>query len=391
MTLLGRDGKSLGVLLAGAALSGLLGLGAMRVIRSATRLKEDAALGLVLSVFFGLGVALLGVVQSMSTGNAAGLESFIYGKTASMLLSDAKLIAVVGSVACWLLAVLVKELALLCFDESYAATLGWPVWLLDAALMGLVLIVTVVGLQAVGLILMIAMLVIPAAAARFWTERLTHMLLIAAVIGATSGLGGAWASAQAPKLPAGAVIVLFASAVFVLSLVAGAKRGVLRRWVEHAQLVRKVGRQHLLRAMHEWGDVHDGADSGVKDVPWDELLARRSWSGARLRHLLDRAQRGGLVVPAGPGRWRLTADGRSEAARVTRNHRLWELYLITHADIAPSHVDRDADQIEHVLGPGMVDRLEKLLREQDPRAAMPPSPHKLAGADGGVGGLGGVT
>ncbi|MDA0576834.1 MAG: metal ABC transporter permease, partial [Verrucomicrobia bacterium] len=191
MTAAGGNGRWLPGLLAGAIVSGLLGMGVVLLIRNQSRLKEDAALAIVLSVFFGLGVAILGLIQQMTQGHAAGLESFIYGKTASMLARDAWLIGGAAAVVIVACATLFKEFTLLCFDAEYAAAGGWPVARLDIILMALVVFVTVIGLQAVGLILMIALLVIPPAAARFWTHRFRNMVWLSAVIGAVSGLVGA--------------------------------------------------------------------------------------------------------------------------------------------------------------------------------------------------------
>ena len=163
-TLWGYEGKSISILLLGAALSGLFGVGTILAISHLTRLKEDTALGAVLSVFFGAGAALLGVIQQMKTGHAAGLESFIYGKTASMGAADTRLIAVAAVICIVVSLLLFKELKLLCFDDDFAGSRGLPVLWLDITLMALVVIVTIVGLQAVGLILIIALLIIPAAA-----------------------------------------------------------------------------------------------------------------------------------------------------------------------------------------------------------------------------------
>ena len=168
-TSLGGDGKSLPILLLGATVSGLIGVGVIVAIRSFTRLKEDTALGAVLSVFFGAGMALLGVIQQMDQGHAAGLEGFIYGKAASMGSRDMLLIAAAALGCISASVVLFKEFKLLCFDEGFAGSRGLPVVRLDLGLMGLVVVVTIVGLQAVGLVLMIALLVIPSAAARLWT------------------------------------------------------------------------------------------------------------------------------------------------------------------------------------------------------------------------------
>lgn len=371
MALHGGDGKHLGGLLLGAAATGLLGVGCILLIRHFTRLKEDAALGIVLSVFFGLGVALLGVIQKMGTGSAAGLESFIYGKTASMLASDARIIgatALVVAVAC---ALLFKEFTLLCFDPAYARTGGWPVVLLDLTLMTFVTAVTVIGLQAVGLILIIAMLIIPPAAARFWTERLLWMLVLSALIGALSGMIGAAASALVPRMPAGAIIVVTASLLFTFSLLFGTSRGALRRWSQRRELNRKIERQNLLRAVYEL--TEDGLRG---DVSTASLMGKRAWTPRELARLMRLAVREGSAVDLPGGMLRLTEDGADEARRLVRNHRLWEMYLITHADVAASHVDRDADAIEHVLGREMVSKLERALEEKQ-QSAVPRSPHTI--------------
>jgi len=368
MVAAGGSGKWMPGLLAGAALSGLLGVGWILLIRHYTRLKEDAALGIVLSVMFGMGVALLGIIQNMSTGSQAGLESFIYGKTASMLWNDALLIALVALLAALLCLALFKELAMLCFDEGYAAAGGWPVRRLDLALMAMVTAVTVIGLQAVGLVLVLAMLIIPPAAARFWTDRLGWMLAAAAAIGAASGMIGAAVSAVVADMPAGAVIVLTATAIFILSLLFGPARGVLVRLVRHLSLRRRIASQHLLRSIYEL------QETTAAPVSIPALLQRRSWTPRGLKRLLRQAKRRGLILIDERGA-RFTEMGLRQAQRLVRNHRLWELFLIRHADIAPSHVDRDADAIEHVLGRQMVQDLEAAMRAQE---AVPPSPHSLA-------------
>ena len=375
MVAYGGSGKWLPGLLAGATVSGLLGMGIVLLIGRYTRIKEDAALGIVLSVFFGLGVALLGLVQKMSTGSAAGLESFIYGKTASMLSFDATLIGAVALFCVALVALLFKEFCLLCFDQDFAASQGYPIGKLDVLLMTLVVMVTVIGLQAVGLILVIALLIIPPAAARFWTEKLYPMTLIAALFGAVGGGFGAALSAVIPKLPAGAVIVLTNSFFFLISMVFGPARGILTRLGQHHRLTKKVGRQHLLRALYEGTEETDR-----EYLSEGELLGSRSWSPLRLKGLLLTATWKGDVrrTELGIG---LTEQGEKQAARIVRNHRLWELYLINYADIAPSHVDRDADRVEHVLDAKTIAILEELLQAEDSTSQKLPSPHPIGSGE----------
>lgn len=387
---LGQSGRSLPWLLAGAAVTGTLGMIAVAAIRSRTRIKDDAALAIVLSVFFGLGIALLVVIQQLPAGNAAGLAHFIYGKAAAMTAGDARLILISSLAVALVCALLFKEFKLLCFDQSFAKSQGWPVVALDLTLMGLVVAVTVIGLQAVGLLLVVALLIIPAAAARFWSDRLGMTLLIATVIGAISGLVGVAASALFPKLPAGAVIVLAALFCFGVSMVLGARRGVLTRWLRQHRVTKRVARQHLLRAIYEWCEAAAGPQAGdspgllERDVPLAELRAANHWEAHRLMHLLRLGTAEDLVVwVPGADVCRLSSPGRLEARRVTRNHRLWEAYLLNYADVAPQHIHHNADQIEHVIEPDVVNELEELMAGRAAGELVPADPeHAAVGVKG---------
>ena len=373
-------GKSLAALLTGATVTGAAGLGVVLVLRRFTRLKEDAALGAVLSVFFGAGVCMLTIVQQSTSGSAAGLEAFIYGKTASMVPRDVALIAAAGLAVVVVAVLLFKELRLLCFDASYAAAQGWPVLALDILLMAMVTAVTVVGLQAVGLVLVIALLIIPAAAARFWNDRMLPMTVLAAGIGGLCGALGSAVSALAPRLPSGAMIVLVAAFIFGISMAFGTARGLVPRLLRRRQTAGRIGSQHLLRAVYETIEGRGGEPR--ERVSLAAVLPRRSWSMRSLRRLARVAERRGRVTLDGAA-VALTDRGVVDARRVVRNHRLWETYLIHHADVAPSHVDRGADEIEHVLGPDLVAELERQLKADDERREepMPLSPHPVEPAE----------
>lgn len=233
---LGVEGRSLPILLLGATVTGVLAVLAIQAIVRWTRLPEDAAIGAVLSVFFGVGVVLLSIVQGLPTAGAAGLHGFLFGQTAAMSAREAAALGALAVLAAVAVAVLFKELKLVAFDEGFARVQGWPAGRIDLLLMALVTLVTVVGLQTVGLVLIIALLITPAAAARFWTERLERMTVIAALIGGLSGGVGAALSAALPDMPAGAVIVLVATGFFLLSLLFGPARGLVARRVRHGRM-----------------------------------------------------------------------------------------------------------------------------------------------------------
>lgn len=239
-TSFGGAGKQLPILLAGAAIASVIAGACVTLLSQLTRLKQDAVLAIVLSVFFGFGTVLSSIVQQSSSGSAAGLESFIFGKTATLTRTDAYLIGGAGLLALCVCIALFKELRLLCFDQDFARGQGWPVGVLDAVLMALVVLVTVIGLQAVGLILIIALLVIPAAAARFWTHNLRTMITLSTLIGAISAWVGTSISGLYSELPSGATIVLCSAIFFGISALFGTAGGVVSRALERSQTRQRV-------------------------------------------------------------------------------------------------------------------------------------------------------
>lgn len=351
----GRDGHNLPGLLLGAASTAVLGSWAIGLLVRHTRLREDAAIGIVLSVFFGAGIAILSYIQQAAPTGSAGLHSFIFGQAATMRQGDVVLMASIAVIAVLVTVAIRKELALVCFNDSFARVDGWSVGTLDAVIIGLVVLVTVAGLQAVGLLMVVAMLIIPPAAARYWTERLGLLVLLAGLIGAASGYVGSTISATFPRKPAGAVIVLTAGAVFACSMMLAPSRGVLGYSVRRIRLQIRFAADHLLEAAHEAGK------NGLTRADIIDFAHSRGWvrGWAGITTVLLRAR--GLVTSDGEGGVALTDAGRVRGARVHRNHTLWTQYLVSFADIAPSHVDWSVDQVEHALSPDLVALLERQL------------------------------
>lgn len=363
---LGGPSRSLPILLAGAGASSIAGVIAIQQLVRHTRLKEDAAIGIVLSVFFGLGVVLLSIIQNMHTGQQAGLKTYIYGQAAAMTRDDAVLLTAIAAAAVLLAAVLFKELRVVCFDEDFAAVGGWPVQVLDLVMLLLIVLVAIAGLQAVGIILVVAMLIIPSAAARFWTDRMGWLVGFAGVFGAVSGYVGTAISATLPKAPAGAVIVLCAGGLFAVSMLGAPRRGVVAGLVRWVRLRLRMAADHVVETLYEREAAGEGVGGGLV------ATARgRGWSGLESRLVMIALLARGFVTH-GKGGLALTSAGRERGARIVRNHRLWEHYLITRADVAPSHVDWSVDQVEHVLSPEIIAELERTLGET--RSTHAPSP-----------------
>ena len=389
------SGQSPHWLLAGAGLTAAGGLLGTRLIQRIRLIKEDAAMGIVLSIFFGFGIVLLTIIQRLPTGSA-GLNEFIFGKAAALTESDVTSIVIASVLVLVVCCAMYKEFSVLCFDESYAAVLGWPVARLDLLLTSLVVVVTVIGIPSVGLLLVVAQLVIPPTAARFWTNRLGPMVVISGLIGDLSAAVGIVASACVPNLAAGAIIVLAGTAIFAVSLLWGWQRGVVWQWLQQRETHLHIGQIDLLRACFEViesvaertemgnnlpispATMTAAADRDLTAIPIsrESLFGSRTWSAPRFARVLAGALRESLIRLDAENHVRLTNAGARRAKRATRNHRLWELYLIHFADTAPSRVDREADQIEHVLEPALIEQLESLLDQRIACVKIPESPHE---------------
>ncbi|WP_430413025.1 metal ABC transporter permease [Kordia sp.] len=219
------------ILLIGALISGLIGTFWIRGITKKTHLKSDTALGLTLSLFFGFGMLLLTFIQKQPNANQAGLDKYLFGQAATLLEKDVWLMAIVAGICLIILLVFWKEFKILLFDADYAKTLGFNTRFIDILITTFIVITIVLGLQTVGVVLMSAMLLAPAAAARQWTNSLGIMVTLAAIFGAFSGVVGTGISASQSNLPTGPVIVLVAASLVLISFVFSPSRGLLFRQI----------------------------------------------------------------------------------------------------------------------------------------------------------------
>jgi manganese/zinc/iron transport system permease protein len=366
-------------LFVGALLAGLVGALTILATVRWSRVKEDSALGIVLSVFFGLGIVLLTYIQKLPTGNQSGLDKFLFGQAATLMAEDVRLMAILSALVLGTLALVYKELKILAFDREYGASLGLPMRSLEVLLTLLLVVVVVVGLQTVGVVLIVATLVTPAAAARQWTDRLGTMILLSAAIGAGSGIAGALTSASVARLPTGPVIVLIVSAALVVSLLFAPRRGFLWSLVRERRVRARIRRENLLKDLYRVGE-HRG-DGWERSVSLPRLLGMRRQSGRRLLRSARGLERVGWAE-VGDDAVRLTPEGRREAATVVRKHRLWELYLARRLELPDDHVHRDAESMEHALTEEAVAEMEILLGfpEEDPHGRpIPPRPRGRTG------------
>jgi manganese/zinc/iron transport system permease protein len=345
------------VLIIGAFITGWLSLVVVEYVTRKTRIKEDTAIGLVLSVFFGIGILMLTVIQKSGNASQSGLDHFLFGKAAALVGSDLYAFLIVASILLVVVYIMFKEFALLAFDKAYAKSIGYPVRTLELILTSLIVLAVVIGIQAVGVVLMAAILITPAAAARFWTDKIVVMVFLASAFGAFSGLSGAYISFVAPAMPTGPWIVIVISTIAFISFFLAPKRGVISRLIRQRNIHQTINNENVLKVMYQLGEENKNFF-----IPrhLDEIIRRRKYEKPTLQTILRRLLTYGYVEQTG-SLWSLSEEGKNKAQRVVKIHRLWELYLTTYMKIAPDHVHEDAETIEHLLTPELEAELEKQL------------------------------
>jgi ABC-type Mn2+/Zn2+ transport system permease subunit/Mn-dependent DtxR family transcriptional regulator len=368
----------------GATIAGLLGTVVVRLIKDTTRLKEDTALGLVLATFFGVGICLLTMIQRLPTGNKSGLDKFLFGQAAAIGAADVTLMAIVAGVTLFTVALFYKEFLVTSFDVQFAQVSGFPAKTIHYTLMLLLAFAIVIALQAVGVVLVSAMLITPAAAAYLLTDRMHRMLMLSAVFGLVSGAAGAFISFLGPSFPTGPFMVLSSTVVFAFAFFFGPRHGVAVRWWRRRSRAARVSRENSLKAIYHVLEARAFKGDGVS---LREMAERRRETVEEAARQAATLQRHGLATLHEEGNLIfLTPAGWQGACNIVRNHRLWELYLTNAAQIAADHVHDDAEKIEHVLGDETVRELERRLEyaTRDPHGRPIPG---LADIQRGAGGL----
>ncbi|PIE35345.1 ABC transporter [candidate division KSB3 bacterium] len=305
------------VLVLGAALSGWIGMVCVMSIVRYTRVKEDSALGIILSVFFGFGMVLLAVINRLPTARKAGLQKFLFGMAATMLEEDVIAMAVLGLIVLGLMLLLWKEFKLLSFNPEFGATLGFPIRAMDVLLTALIVTAIVIGLEAVGVVLMSAMIVAPAAAARQWTDRLHIMVLLASMFGALSGICGAVLSGMIRHLPTGPTVVLCMSGIVLFSLVFAPKHGIFFRWMSRRRVRQDVRFRRVLTDLYRLVEHHQGERQ--HGHPVTVLMLMDSWQSG-VKRSLKLMQTLGFVEQASDKGWILTERGLEEAQNMVGRH-----------------------------------------------------------------------
>ncbi len=357
------------LVMTGAAVTALLGLGAIHLLVHKLKVRNDSALCFVLASFFGIGLTLASDVQFSFTSLYRQVLIYLYGQAATMrdihvLIYGALALAIVV-----LLVLFHKELQLITFDRNYAKTIGIPIKSLDLLLFVLIVLSVVIGIRSVGVVLMSAMLIAPAVAARQFTNHFGVMLILAALFGLASGFFGNFLSVELGRImvnaypgarfsfPTGPMIVLAASFLCMLALLLAPERGMIWRMTRARRFRKLCVRENVLKAMWRYGE-------GQK-VLLEDLKRQQDLSFLSFKRVIWDLTAAGWVEKSNKEMLKLTPEGWIWAARIVRLHRLWEVYLADYLGIGREKVHYNAEEMEHILTPELEEELTQLLH--DPR------------------------
>ncbi|WPR76886.1 iron chelate uptake ABC transporter family permease subunit [Algoriphagus sp. NG3] len=338
----------------GAFLSGALATFLTSWLKSNTRLSDDAIIASILSIFFGFGIVLLTVIQKSGNPEMAGLNQFIFGNAIAILEED---LYIYGGLALLIIITLTafrKEFSMLVFNADFGKSIGYPMGTIRLVFNVLMILAVVIGIQAIGVVLMAALLITPGAAARFWTDKLGRLLLIAGFFSAVSGIAGTYISFVIPQMPTGPWVVVSLSLLAIVSFLFAPRKGVVSRFIARKHYLKKTHQDHLLKL------IYHGLESGKMSFPIEEIYQSFSFPKRETQHSINELIKSSLIS-VNQGNISFTPKGKSEAKRIVRLHRLWELYLNEYMNIAPDHVHDSAEKLEHILTPELEALLENRL------------------------------
>ena len=303
------------ILLIGAVISGWVSVIISDWVTRSSKIKADTSIAIVLSFFFAIGMMLLSIIQHSGNVNQAGLHHFLFGKAAAIILEDVQMFLLIGAISLGVILVYFKAFKLYIFDVEFARSIGLPVKWLDFLLTTLAVLAIALGIRAVGVVLMAALLITPAAVARFWTSNLTVMLILAAFVGGISGFFGAMISYMAPSMPTGPWIIVVVSLLAFLSILIGKEKGVIYKFLKRRNFRNKILRENILKIFFHLGELEN---SFFEPRELEALIQRRPIEANTLRKGLGQLKQKDFVIKEAPSAWKLTPKGEQESKRLIR-------------------------------------------------------------------------
>lgn len=351
------------IVLIGGFCTAALGLYLIEKMERSWKIKSDAALCFVLSIFFGVGVLVASQLQFSHALWYQSAHLFLFGQAATMIDKHIYLYGGLALLTIASLVLLYPSLRITIFDRDYGKTVGIPIKAVDGIVFFLLILAIVIGMRSVGIVLMAGMLIAPAIAARQCTHRLKTLFILSGLIGAFCGFFGNYLSVEIPEwgkrqgwewkftLPTGPMILLTASGICLLCLLFAPKTGFVRRKIRALHFQRECQKENALKYL--WKHAEE------RPLSFTELKCGMGVSRLQMSWLLLFLKNEGWVDEKDK-RFRLTLDGWQRAARIIRLHRLWELYLV-HLGQGVEKVHRSAEEMEHILTPELEQELTVLL------------------------------
>jgi manganese/zinc/iron transport system permease protein len=347
-------------ILVGATAVGLGSAVLVQTVQQHSRVKEDASLGIVFTALFALGVVMINRYAGQADLDPGcvlygNIEAFIIDREPIWLMAGILALIVVGLVLFY------RPLMVSTFDPGLAVSLGIPAALVHYVLMGVLSLTIVASFEAVGAILAVALIVLPGATARLWTDRMSRMLPFAAAHGIVSTVVGYWlAHPDGPLRPSGTsasgAICVAGFALFCLSWLLAPRHGLIPRARIRSKLVRTTALENLLKAIEDLALARGGGPVPIDVLRHDLKVRPKAFAAA-----LALARRSGWVTPDAARGLALTDAGRERSVRLIRAHELWEQYLRQEVGLEADHVHDAAEWVEHYLSDDKVRDLDELL------------------------------
>ncbi len=350
-------------LIAGGMTAGTVAVYLVDWIAKSSRIKKDAAIAITLSVLFSVGVILLNIIQHSGNSNQSGLSDFLFGKAATIVSSDLYVFGVMCAIVLAIIPLFYQHFKIALFDKGFATTIGLNDKLIQGLISGLIIISTAIGIQTVGIILMSALIITPASSAFFWTNSFKKSIFLSGTFAVISSIIGVFISYLSPDMPTGPWIIVVLSTIAILSAFFS-KKGLITKRIKAVQNSKKMISDNVLKALYKLGE---NANEVGKGRSLEEIQSSRSIAPSELNKGLRILKGNGLVIDAGSV-WTLTEKGISEAKRIIRAHRLWELYMQKFMQIQSDHVHESAESIEHIMTPALE---AELLKEMGKPASDP--------------------
>lgn len=352
--------KNMFYLFFGAFLTGWFSTFLVDYIVNKSKIKQDAAIGIVLSTFFAIGIVLLTYIQNGDYSDQGGLNQFLFGQAAAINKDELILFVAILVIIGLSIFSFYRAFILVSFNADFAKSIGLPVKFIEFLITSLTVLSIAAGIQALGVVLMSALIVTPAAAARFWSHKLPYILLIAVVFSVFSGLVGAYVSYANAATPTGPWVVLVLSLITLISFLGSSKNGILASYLKARTIKQKILRENILKSIYQFHESKNHIDKLDLIMSAPELLEIRMFDTDQLQKGIRSLIKMELLTELDE-RYQLTVNGRLESRRIVRLHRLWEQYLLKRTSIDALHVHSGAEAIEHILSPELEQELEREL------------------------------